>query len=216
MSAACIISHRDVTVSLEADSKEIEKTIRMIERNLKNMQPLLTAWSRVYRNAIRLRFEAQKGIKRWPALSMLSTVPLRIFDDITRMGTPPHFRDRVFGGKPLRILRSRKRGYFKSWVDRGDRYHVETQRPDGTSSGGASLIIKNLSRKTVHETGVKAVKGFKSFRGKKVPARPVAYIAPDEKLLGLLLFEFDKHIWKDANRSGGMIASIRKGLLQIG
>jgi hypothetical protein len=216
--ASTIIRAAGVTVEvLSTGEEKIAADIKQMQANLKDTTSVLRSWRKRYLRQIATRFKTRGGTKkRWSALSLKSTIPLRLFSDITRIGTPPGYHDRRMGGTPLKILVSRMSSYKKSWLFEGT-HHKEAMQPNAKQAAGASLTISNTSVKTVHEFGYQA-KGIKAFRGKKVPARPVAWIVGDDEMLQAFLEAFDKHIWKGIKAGGlkGLIRQAASGIITSG
>jgi len=201
---------------LSTGEDKIAADIKQMRANLRDTTPVLRTWRKRYLYAIATRFKTNGGQKRWSALSLKSTVPLRLFDDITRIGTGPNYHDRRMGGTPLKTLVSRMSSYKRNWLFEGSQ-HVETIQPNAEQAGGASWTLVNKSVKTVHEFGYEA-KGIKAFRGKKVPARPVAWIVGDDDMLQDFLEAFDKHVWKGIKAGGlkGLIRQASAGIITSG
>lgn len=187
------------------DPKEATAAIEMLQKKLKNVRPVFKKWRDIYLITLVQRFMSEGGKKNWPSLSELSTLALRQMD-ITRVkdydGKPR------MGGLPINILRSRFGDYMQSWVNESHQHHAEEMQTNAMQSGGAVWSLANKSVKTVHETGLRSIKGPPGFRGKRLPKREVTWLK-DEKLLKRLMTTFDDFVWPD------FVKATRRNLVRI-
>jgi len=77
---------------------------------------------------------------------------------------------------------------------------MEEMQTNAMQAGGAIWSLANKSAKTVHETGLRSIKGPRGFRGKRLRKREVTWLK-DEKLLKKFMQTFDDFIWPDIVKS---------------
>lgn len=185
--------------------------IAAIRRKLKNVKPVFGKWKDEFQITVLRRFESEGGRKNWADLSRFSTWPLRNFRDITRVkdtdGNPR------FGGSPIQILRSRFEDYKQSWTKDSHPHLTTTMQPDASGSQGAEMNITNASAKTVHEHGLRSIKGPPGFRGKRLRARPVTWLKGDTRLLTKLMMVFDEFIMEGIRPGAQRVQ--RRGVIGI-
>lgn len=204
------VGQRGIRMIVEVQQPDqADAMIAAVRQKLKDVRKVFLAWKKEFQIMVVRRFEAEGGTKNWASLSRLSTWPLRNFRDITRVkdvGGRPRL-----GGTPIQILRSRFRDYMESWINDNHPSLSVAMQTDASGAEGASMRIGNSSAKTVHEDGIKSVKGPLGFRGKKVPARPVTWLK-DTRLLTKLMKIFDDFILEGLRPSKGVR---RQGVIGI-
>lgn len=157
---------------------------------------VLKLWRDIVLKRMESRFGSEMGPSgRWAPLSLFSTVPIRQRRGLTRLSPP-----RGGGGTSVRPLRSSFQQYFNAWTNRSQGV---THRPldriqmsaflSQWSIGVDHIAVVNEYRRTT--------KG--AIPEKHVPARSVAYIRGDKRLLDKLVEVFAQHIVKAMEKARG-------------
>lgn len=183
---------RGWSIVVTVDSRQERlRMLSAVNKAAANPRSVLRLWRMIVLERMKQRFDAEEGPgnTRWAPLSPLSTVPIREFRDVTRFGPPPRF-----GGRPAgRTLRSALQEYYNAWTSTGA---GGTHRPTDaiTTSSRISLFAMGVNHIAVVNEFRRTTKGAKGVAGKPVPARSIAYIRGDKRLLDRLVNEFVKYI----------------------